>query len=91
MTTRQRIKSKMVSCALRAVEDFSQNRQGFNLRMAELWDSFTDTNLTAELDRMEALPSGLSRLLTEAWNEYQTELLQITSLEAYNKMVVKNV
>ena len=58
------------------------------------WPSYTvisamdcmSDELQQELDRMETVSNGLTRLETEVWNEYQRALLLERSLEGWRAL-----
>ena len=88
MTSRQRIKYVMFACALlKQYSILEKNR--FRGDMCELWDSITEPDLVAELDVLGNQKSGLSKLITEVWNDYLEEVAVVE----YNRKIegLKNV
>lgn len=73
MTTRQRLKLKMLVSARRGG---ARDRAAFKQSMLGLFDCLTaqqDRELLDELDRIEEQRMGITRLMSEVWNELERE------------------
>jgi hypothetical protein len=80
MTKRQRIKLKLLIAGrkntFKNFEDFKRSSLG-------TLDCVEDADLQAEMDRIETIPMGFTRMLREVWNELEKERLEAESIKRW--------
>ena len=64
-----------------------RNRDAFKRSAISTFDCITDAALIAELDRLEAQGGGITRLISETWNEYEKERRDDEQLRRYQEKV----
>jgi hypothetical protein len=72
VTLRQHIKLKILIDARRTPP---KNKDAFKRSALGVFDCL-DPTLMKELDRIETIPLGITKLISEAWNEFQREQLE---------------
>lgn len=83
MTLRQQIKERVIRDARR---NPPADLPSFKRGAISTFDCITNPLLIAELDRIEDLPGmSLTRLISEAWNEFQREQVMDRSIRAWTQ------